>query len=644
MELKLLLFFFILLQTLHISVAAPIPSSPIQPPTDTAHDEAIRVRVHTGYEYCYTPTFVNGESYVYLNRCSSSRAPSARYDVFQRIAWNVNNVWLCMTAPSSVTGIDGKSTEDWDYLLLRPCVINDANQRWIIKENALYTADKKFRVKDYKWYAYISKNSGDYYDHTLIGMDKWANTVAPPVNLNTKTFLGWNFISSPTQTRYYVTDDGSRAELFDLYYNPENGHLARYFPSSGAMSCMVSQQAQSESWDWVRWLSCKETISHNTEDKDIGFWDISQLNGNEGPILDYLGNLLRLTQYGSNWGFPYTATSDYITKQESQYNHPTSDFIFEYDIERWNRFVNGNLGDTLTYCPAPGTKKNVTQTAHIREKRSLPPSFELTEEWKERLWQIARSNVHGTTPRIAYCGPCMLQTLQMLAELQTRYPRGPLPDGAGYFFNTAPNRDLFISFRERFPLLAERLRSTENYIHVPLHTGESDYTRTTRIGRSAALILLPNYDWRPSAVARTREEMMRIIQNMLTAPSGTLWYLAMVRTSSTGTSGHAQPILRTRDGLVLIPTNTVGTTFEQYLQRLTPITTVEGVLNDLTRGGALILNSLATTQMALRYEIPLDFYLSQRDCTGEGDGRRGSGLFPRAALFNQCLSGRCAIQ
>ncbi|WP_155722343.1 DUF1561 family protein, partial [Bartonella bacilliformis] len=99
MELKLLLFFFILLQTLHISVAAPIPSSPIQPPTDTAHDEAIRVRVHTGYEYCYTPTFVNGESYVYLNRCSSSRAPSARYDVFQRIAWNVNNVWLCMTAP-----------------------------------------------------------------------------------------------------------------------------------------------------------------------------------------------------------------------------------------------------------------------------------------------------------------------------------------------------------------------------------------------------------------------------------------------------------------------------------------------------------------------------------------------------------------
>ncbi|EYS89571.1 hypothetical protein X472_00001, partial [Bartonella bacilliformis San Pedro600-02] len=31
MELKLLLFFFILLQTLHISVAAPIPSSPIQP-------------------------------------------------------------------------------------------------------------------------------------------------------------------------------------------------------------------------------------------------------------------------------------------------------------------------------------------------------------------------------------------------------------------------------------------------------------------------------------------------------------------------------------------------------------------------------------------------------------------------------------
>ncbi|KEG18492.1 DUF1561 family protein [Bartonella bacilliformis] len=643
MKLTSLLFFCSLLLTLQTSISAPIPHQ-IQPPTDNPHDEAIRVKVHTKYEYCYTPTFVNGESYIYLNNCSASSALPARYDVLQRVSWNVNNVWLCMTAPSSVTGIDGKSTADWDYLLLRPCVINDANQRWIITGNAFHTADGRFRVKDYKWYLYISKDSRASYDHRLVNMNKWANTVAPPVNLNTKTFLGWNFISGSTQTRYYVTDDGSRSELFDLYYNPENGHIARYFPSSRAMSCMVSQQAKSESWNWVKWLSCKETISNNTKNKDIGFWDLSQLNGSEGPILDYLGNLLRVTQYGSNWGFPYTATSDYITKQESQYNHPTSDFIFDYDIERWNRFVNGNLGDTLTYCPAPGTKKNVTQTAHIREKRSLPPSFELTEEWKKRLWQIARSNIPGTTPIIAYCGPCMLQTLQMLAELQEYHYSHPPRDGEGYFFNTAPNTNLFISFRARFPLLAERLHNTENYANVPLYAGESSYTRTTRITRSAALMLLPNYDWRPSAVVRTHEEMIRVIQNMFTAPSGTLWYLSMVRTSYTGTSGHAQPILRTRDGLVLIPTNTARITFERYIQRLTPITTAEEVFNNLTRGGILILHSLATIQMALRHEISLDFYLSQRDCTGEGDGRRGSGLLPRAALFNQCLSGRCAIQ
>ncbi|MFT4372990.1 DUF1561 family protein, partial [Bartonella bacilliformis] len=98
MKLTSLLFFCSLLLTLQTSISAPIPHQ-IQPPTDNPHDEAIRVKVHTKYEYCYTPTFVNGESYIYLNNCSASSALPARYDVLQRVSWNVNNVWLCMTAP-----------------------------------------------------------------------------------------------------------------------------------------------------------------------------------------------------------------------------------------------------------------------------------------------------------------------------------------------------------------------------------------------------------------------------------------------------------------------------------------------------------------------------------------------------------------
>ncbi|WP_000533978.1 DUF1561 family protein, partial [Leptospira interrogans] len=92
------------------------------------------------------------------------------------------------------------------------------------------------------------------------------------------------------------------------------------------------------------------------------------------------------------------------------------------------------------YCPA--SKK---ENHNIRIKRTLPPDFQLTEEWLRRLYDIATSasltegQIHGI------CGVCLLQTFQMLAELQEYHSHGPL-QGGGYFFNTAPDTDPFDSF------------------------------------------------------------------------------------------------------------------------------------------------------------------------------------------------------
>ncbi|KEG19554.1 DUF1561 family protein [Bartonella bacilliformis] len=639
MKMKLFLFFFSLLLNIHTSSAAPVPE---QKNPDTPHDKAIHVKVHTGGEYCYAPAFVNGESYVYIDNCSSPSVKFARYDLFQRIAWNVKGIWLCMTAPSSVTGINGNSNANWDYLLLRPCVINDENQRWIIEGNAFYTADKKFRVKDYKWYTFISKNSGDYYNHTLSMMDSWAKIIAAPVNINIKTFVGWKFISGPSFSTYYITDDGSKSNLFDLYYNPDNGHIFRYFPSTGALSCMASQQSTSDNWNWVRWKFCDDTVS---ETKDIGYWDISQLYGREGPLLDHQGNFLRVTQYGTSWGFPYTVKPDYL-KADTQ-NSPKSEFLFAYDFDRWSRYVNGNLGDTLAYCPAPGKKENIVQTftSKTRSKRSLPPDFTLTNEWIRRLYNIARSSTFAGQEHIAFCGPCMLHTLQMLAELQEDNIGRPRHSG-GYFFDTHEGVDPFISFRTRFPELATRLESTMSYVNLPFHTGENTYTRTSRVTRATALMLLPQYNWRPSTMARTEEEMRSRLQGLLTAPPGTAWYVSIVRSNRDGTNviGHAQPILRTNQGLVLIPTNIHILTLDQFRHVLTPTTNIDALIHYLSVGRTQILHSLITYQMAQLDEIPLSLYVSQRDCTGEGDHRRGNRQLPRASLLNQCGSGRCAIQ
>ncbi|MCZ2203297.1 DUF1561 family protein [Bartonella sp. A05] len=610
------------------TVSQKLPDKPI--------DKSIRVKVHTGYEYCYAPAFVDGESYVYIDNCSSSSAQFARYDVFQRVAWKIEDVWLCMTAPSSVTGIDGKATENWDYILLRPCVINDANQRWIIKNNAFYTADEKFRVKDYKWYAYISKTEGDYYNHTLSStMDTWTKTIAAPGNISLKTSLGWKLASSSGFDMYYVSDNGSQTNVYDLYYNPENGHIARYFPSSGVLSCMISQQSSSNDWNWVDWRFCKDIVSPQ---KDIGYWDISILNGRDGPILDHQGNFLRVTRYGSNWGFPYTAKSSYLKGDTT--HSPTSEFVLSYDIQRWNGYVRGNLGDSLAYCPAPGHKKTVVQSTK-RLKRSLPSTFKLNEAWRKRLYDIATSTA-DTTFAAGACGPCMLQSLQMIAELQEYHSRNPLTSG-GYFFDTAPNRDPMRSLIHRYPSVYNFLSDLPRHQGTPLHPGETNNDIAFRLVTTTAQTLLPRFEWRASNLATNRNDIRSAIQQLLAAEPGTMWIGFVAYTFPGGETGrHALPILRTSAGLKVIPTNT-RMNFSQFVNDVSETTDPDLVLLRLAQRGNGTVVSFATVQLIGVAQEPLSVVISQNNCTGEGDDRRGSGQFPRSATVNQCASGRCAL-
>ncbi|MFE1941051.1 DUF1561 family protein, partial [Leptospira kirschneri] len=65
---------------------------------------------------------------------------------------------------------------------------------------------------------------------------------------------------------------------------------------------------------------------------------------------------------------------------------------------------------------------------HKRVKRTLPPDFQLTEAWIRRLYEIARTDSNSRMSR-GVCGVCMLQALQMIAELQEYHSQGPLQSG-----------------------------------------------------------------------------------------------------------------------------------------------------------------------------------------------------------------------
>ncbi|AGF74160.1 hypothetical protein BAnh1_02770 [Bartonella australis AUST/NH1] len=630
-SLRFLSFFFAFLLSLNSLLAAPIH----QKPTDKPIDKPIRVKVHNGWEYCYTPAFVDGESYVYLDNCSSSSVQAARYDVFQRVAWKVKNVWLCMTAPNSVTGVGRRATADWDYIRLRPCVINDANQRWIIKGRVLYTADEKFRVKDHKWYAYISKNKGDYYDHTLSStMDTWIDTIATPGNMSFKTSLGWKFTGTSGFNIYYISDDGSKPEIFDLYYNPENGHIARYFPSAGLLSCMASQQSPSEDWNWVKWLYCNDNISST---KDRGYWNVSFLVGREGLLLDRGGNILRVTQYGSNWGIPYTVKPDYI-KKDTQ-NSPKSEFVLSYDIERWNRYATANMEDTLPYCPAPGKKQDVSRSKQ-RVKRTLPSDFQLSDEWIQRLHAIMLTRT-GAIPNVGICGVCLLHAFQMMAELRDRFPDPPRP--RGYFFDITPNTDPIASLQRRYPSLHRALELALTLYGIS--TTPRERIEVTRVRGVAAIaqIILPAVDWTPSNITTDRASMLGAIRRLLMAPPGTMWLgLSTHIIPGGGENGHAFPILRSSRGLIMIQTNAPDD-LPTFSRLLGEVSDPDAILSRIIELNGLPITTFAAVRMSEIAAQPLNVIISQNNCSGEGEGRRGSREPPRSSFVSQCISGRCTL-
>ncbi|EKQ84372.1 hypothetical protein LEP1GSC064_3518 [Leptospira kirschneri serovar Grippotyphosa str. Moskva] len=261
----------------------------------------------------------------------------------------------------------------------------------------------------------------------------------------------------------------------------------------------------------------------------------------------------------------------------------------------------------------------------------------MTEEWIRRLYDIAISTVTDAEAS-GICGVCLLHTFQMLAELQEYHSREPLTSG-GYFFDTAPNRDPFISFRQRYPELDGSLA------YIPrVYNSDNPDTRPRLLTLISAMNMMPLYDWIPSREFTTRPEMLSHITSLISSSPGSIWLALMRRQRPDGTiAGHAVPILRTSEGLVVIPTRVPSSTsLELYRQHLTPTTDPVQVIDNLEQSDRT-LTYFATIQLGEFYHNFTDLVISNRNCTGEGEGRRGTGEYPTSATVNQCSEGRCAL-
>ncbi|MCH1912582.1 DUF1561 domain-containing protein [Leptospira noguchii] len=592
----------------------------VQKPTDQPKDKPIQVVVSDGGKFCYGPIFSGGESYIQIEQCWERHVMNARYDVFQRISYYIEDTWLCITAPETVIHAE----ENWDYVHLRPCTINDPLQRWIVKDNSFWTADGLYRLKDTNWYGYISRNSGDKYNHTLdSSMDDWIKTVATPGNISIQTSIAWDLQTTQGNERYFVRWGGSDKNTTPLYYNPESGHIAQYDPVSGSLYCMYSKVGKSD-WNWVKWALCSDApISKDNP----AFWNVFFETDKGGMITDYKGNALRVTRYGSNWGVAYAVKPSYLEKDTT--HSPTSLFVVDKDLLDWTRYTSSNLGKTGQYCPA-GKKESLK---HKRIKRTLPSDFQLTEAWIRRLYDIARSTNVGSVAapqRLGSCGICMLHSLQMIAELLEYHSQGPLTSG-GYFFDTATDTDPFDSFRQHSPELEELLTN------VP----EINSYGTRPRSFISTILMLPQYEWVSSSQFSIRSEMLSHINSLINSSPGSIWLALLRRQGASGSSGHAVPILRTSQGIVVIPTNLTITSLNTYIRLLTPTMDPNQIMNLLEQGRTMI--RLTTIQPVGTYENAFSIMVSNRNCTGEGEDRRGSGQYPTSASVNQCKRGRCVL-
>ncbi|EMK24682.1 DUF1561 family protein, partial [Leptospira kirschneri] len=424
--------------------------------------------------------------------------------------------------------------------------------------------------------------------------------------------------------RYFVRWGGSDKNTTPLYYNPESGHLAQYDIVSGSLYCMYSNVGESN-WNWVTWASCSDaTISKNNP----AVWNVSFETEEGGIITDYKGNILRVTRYGSNWGIVYAVKPDYLKRDITHF--PTSLFIVNKDLLDWTRYTASNLGKTDPYCPA-GYKESIGRVV-----RTLPPDFQLTDAWIRRLYDIARSTTRQTQ-HSGICGACLLQTFQMLAELQEYHSQGPLSAG-GYFFDTAPNTDPFISFRQRYPHLDNTLRDAINIF------GPS-YNTTWYLTLAYALTMLPQYEWTLSNTFNTRSEILSYISSLINSPPGSIWLGILRWRLPDGTFiGHSVPILRISQGLVVIPTNVSSSrTLENFRQSLIPSADPNHIITNLERPN-VTLTRFTTIELGGLYQNTFDFLISNNNCTGEGGDRRGTGNYPSSTSVNQCSGdARCAL-
>ena len=374
-------------------------------------------------------------------------------------------------------------------------------------------------------------------------------------------------------------------------------------------------------------------------------------------LLNFQGAALRVTSTGIYWGMPYIVAPKYLLKDSA--NYPTSRFIIDKDAQDWLRFIYANIGDNLTFCPAPASKATKTvaqnpknlpksQTSHKNSQNIHPTQnlknplndFVINDSWLARILAIIHTS-DSEESSVGVCGVCLLHSFQIIAEV-LESPLSPRTNG-GYFFDTQNGANPFISFEARNSLLYHTLDDIVSwfpaYAESPIITEQMKFDYNNNLALMSAIALLPQYDWAITTRAQEQSDIPRVIDSIFESAYGSAFVVLFRMQSTQQEGGHAMVAIRTRAGVVLIPTN-VQMSAEELRIFTAPMHDRSEFLTRFSEYGFRITN-IALLGVRGLLANPFASNISLSDCTGEGEDRRGNGALPTSALVNQCASGRC---
>lgn len=621
------------------------PNNLSQIPQKLAHlpkDSIIKVLDENGRIRCYMPDVRS--IYVVIGTCRTSWAKPARYDVFGRIAYNVEDTWLCLSAPESVAQTKRK---DKDYLTLKPCVINDKKQRWKLKDDLFYSLDESYVIKDDGAYLYATtlRDTSLKLSRIHASMREWLSTIARPANLSILTSLAWDYTTREGAQRYFLYNNGSGRNTTDLYYNLESGHIAQYDGYKG-LNCLYADLGGAQ-WSWAWWGKCTDA---KPPSKNRAYWRFIRVSEAESVLLNFQGAALRVTSTGIYWGTPYIVAPKYLLKDSA--NYPTSRFIIDKDTQDWLRFIYANIGDNLPFCPAPAQNPksqnllansqnpNLQNLAQSSQVPPLPYDFSLNDAWRTRLLAIINTN-DGSATSSGVCGVCLLHSFQIIAELLEN-PLVPRTSG-GYFYDTQAGTNPFVSFQARNSLLYHTLDDIvswfPSYAQSPTISPNEEFDYNNNLALMSAIALLPQHNWRITTRAQNPSDIPRVINTIFNSQRGSAFVLLLRLNFAGGEGGHAMVALQTAQGVVLVPTNATMSA-EEFSGFSAPIRNISEFMQRFNLYGFGIAN-IALLEVSGTFTSAFTENISLNNCTGFGDGRRGNGAMPTSALVNQCASGRC---